>query len=170
MVNVLSRHRAALAALLALPLWFFSSVAAAQDFTRIDRSIARSWGLYRIAEIQAEQGDITGALNTIASIDDLSVVRGTWDSNGASIGSGIPLYDHARPSSSRPSVTIFDGRRAVDRLPATVPEGLPKNYLAADPRHGRVANFTDEHDSNGKRVTCRRYADGYTVIETPRGK
>jgi hypothetical protein len=48
-----------------------------------------------------------------------------------------------------------------------VPRGLPANYLAADSRHGAVVDFQDEYDSYGTRVTARRYADGYVVIETP---
>ena len=48
-----------------------------------------------------------------------------------------------------------------------MPQGLPANYLAADPHHGAVVDFRDEYDSYGTRVTSRRYADGYSVIETP---
>ena len=57
-----------------------------------------------------------------------------------------------------------------DHVPAAVPAGLPANYLAADPRHGAVIDFTDERDSGGTRMTSRKYADGYVVIETPRAE
>jgi hypothetical protein len=43
---------------------------------------------------------------------------------------------------------------------------LPANYLAADPLHGAVVDFSDERDSRGTRVTLRKYADGHAVIET----
>ena len=49
-----------------------------------------------------------------------------------------------------------------------LPADLPANYLDADQRHGAVVDFTDERDGYGTRVTSRKYADGYVVIETPR--
>ncbi len=44
---------------------------------------------------------------------------------------------------------------------------LPADYLAADPTHGAVVDFCDDRDSHGTRVTLRKYADGFAVIETP---
>jgi hypothetical protein len=162
------------AAALLLPTVLQADGPDSRNFIRVDRAVARSWGLHRIAVIQAAQGDITGALNTIASIDDLDVVRGAGDVTGVCFCEGVPLYDHPpAPGNANlftgPGSQVFSGRNpAPDRVPATVPPGLPANYLAADPRHGAVVNFSDERDSYGTRVTSRRYADGHIVIDTPR--
>jgi hypothetical protein len=162
------------AAALLLPTVLLADTPESRSFIRVDRAVARSWGLHRIAVIQAAQGDITGALNTIASIDDLDVVRGAGDVTGVCFCEGMPLYDHPpAPGNANlftgPGSQVFPGRNHVpDRVPATVPQGLPADYLAADPRHGAVVNFSDECDSYGTRVTSRRYADGYVVIDTPR--
>jgi hypothetical protein len=150
--------------------------AAAQDIIRVDRSVARSWGLQQIALIQAAQGDIAGALNTIASINDPEVVRGAGDVTGVCFCGGVPFYDHPPAPAdwflfSQPGTEVFSARdRAPTRVPKTVPQGLPADYLAADPRHGAVVSFSDEYDSHGTRVTSRRYADGHIMIDTPRQK
>jgi hypothetical protein len=57
--------------------------------------------------------------------------------------------------------------RPGDHVPATCPPGLRPDYLDPDPHHGAVVDFCDDHDSRGTRVTSRKYADGYVVIETP---
>jgi hypothetical protein len=160
--------------MLSLPAMLSPDAAQAGDQIRLDRAVARSWGLHRIALIQAAQGDITGALNTIAQIDDPDVIRGAGDVTGVGFFDGIPLYDHApaAPDSgifNQPGTQVFAAfDRTPNRVPATPPRGLSANYLAADSRHGAVVNFRDERDSHGTRVTSRRYADGHVVIETPR--
>jgi hypothetical protein len=58
--------------------------------------------------------------------------------------------------------------RAPDHVPSSVPSGLPSDYLARDPRHGAVVDFTDDNDGQGIHLTSRRYADGYVLIETLR--
>jgi hypothetical protein len=157
-----------------LPHVLSPDAARAEDFIRVDRAVARSWGLHQIAVIQAAQGDVNGALNTIAQINDPEVVRGAGDVTGVCFCNGIPLYDHppAPPDWAlfdRPGTQVFgDYGRAPDRVPATPPQGLPANYFAANSRHGAVVSFSDEYDSRGTRVTSRRYADGHIVIETPR--
>ena len=144
----------------------------AQDFVRDDRQVARTWTLHRIAVIQAAGGDVQGAKNTIAEINDTdrpkrpSEVTSVWFCNG------MAIYDHppafARRDCRDCAGTQYYRDRSPDYVPAKVPSGLPANYLAADPRHGAVVDFQDEYDSYGTRVTARRYADGYVVIETPR--
>ncbi len=65
------------------------------------------------------------------------------------------------------------GRNPVHRDPSLVrvafklPADLPANYLAADPVHGGVVDFCDDRDRHGTRVTLRKYADGFAIIETP---
>jgi hypothetical protein len=173
MPTILSRGCFLLVAALLLPAVPFANTAMGQDFVGVDRQVARTWAMHRIAVIQAAEGDVNGALNTIAQINDPEVVRNSGDVTVVCFCNGIPLYDHlpAPPEwklFDQPDTVIFDGRRTADHVPAAAPQGLPRNYLAADPRHGAVVNFSDEYDSRGRRVTSRRYADGYTVIETPR--
>jgi hypothetical protein len=161
-------------AALLLPTVLLAGDPDSRNFIRVDRAVARSWGLHQIALIQAAQGDITGALNTIASIDDADVVHGAGEVTSMGFCTGMPLYDRSLAPGNRsvfsgPGSQVFSGRsRVPDHVPATVPPGLPANYLAADPRHGALVNFSDERDSYGTRVTSRRYADGYIVIDTPR--
>ena len=57
--------------------------------------------------------------------------------------------------------------RAGDHVPSKCPPGLRRDYLDPDPHHGPLVDFSDEHDSRGTRITSRKYADGYVVIETP---
>jgi hypothetical protein len=144
----------------------------AQDFVRDDRQVARTWTLHRIAVIQAASGDVMGAKNTAAQINDPQCVRSSGEVTSVWFCNGTVFYDHLPGSAGR----VGNGRdgsqiyrdRSPDRVPAGVPSGLPTNYLAADPRHGAVVDFRDEYDSSGTRVTARRYADGQIVIETPR--
>jgi len=143
----------------------------AQDFVRDDRQVARTWTLHRIAVIQAAAGDVQGAKNTVVEINDTdrpkrpSEVTSVWFCNG------MAIYDHPPGFARRPcrdcARTQYYRDPSPNHVPAKVPQGLPANYLAADPRHGAVVDFQDEYDSSGGRITARRYADGYVVIETP---
>ena len=161
-------------ATLLLPAMLLAETVRVQDFIHEGRDVVRAWTLHRIAEIQAVRGNINDAKNTVAEIDDPEYIRGEADVTGVCFCNGQVFYDHppAPAGWSRSALRnsqVFPNRDpAPDRVPAAVPRGLPSNYLAADPRHGAVVNFTDEYDSYGTRVTSRRYADGYAVIETPR--
>ena len=162
------------AATLLLPAMLPADTVLSPDFMREGRDVVRAWTLNRIAVIQAARGDVDDAKNTVAQIDEPEVIRGAGDVTGVCFCNGLPLYDHPpapagwSQSDLRRSQVFLNRDRAPDRVPAAPPQGLPATYLAADPRHGAVVNFTDECDSYGTRVTSRRYADGYTVIETPR--
>jgi hypothetical protein len=57
--------------------------------------------------------------------------------------------------------------RAAKQVSFKTPTDLLPNYLAPDPLHGAVVDFSDDRDSRGTRVTLRKYADGHAVIETP---
>jgi len=137
-------------------------------FARSDRESARTSALHNIAVIQASNGDVEGAKDTVSLMVNgypprPSEVTVVWFCNGQ------PIYDH--PPQSGGAVLwqdFLNHDRAADRVPSTVPAGLPANYLAAAPRHGALVEFTDEYDSRGTRVTSRKYADGSVVIETPR--
>jgi len=161
----------------ALPAMMVADAVRAQDNIMPEgRDAVRAWALHLIAAMQAARGDIDDAKNTVAQINDPDVVRGEGDVTGVCFCDGQPLYDHP-PAPAGWSLSdlrrsqVFPNRdRSPDRVPAAAPKGLPANYLAADPRHGALLSFTDEYDSYGTRVTSRRYADGYTVIETPRSK
>jgi hypothetical protein len=144
----------------------------AQDFVRDDRQVARTWALHRIAVIQAANGDVEGAKNTVADINDPQYVSGpavvtsVWFCNGTPMFHRLPVAGGCAACGGRSGQLFRD--RSSDSVPTEVPRGLPANYLATDPRHGAVVDFRDECDSNGTRVTARRYVDGHTVIETPR--
>ncbi len=141
----------------------------AQDFVRYDQQVARSWTLHRIAVIQADRGDVVGAKNTVAEITELQCNPGPSEVTSVWFCNGMVMYDHPPAFARRPcEVRPIYRDLSPARVPAEVPQGLPANYLAADPHHGAVVDFRDEYDSYGTRATYRRYADGYAVIETPR--
>ena len=143
----------------------------AQDGTREMREAARTWTMSRIAEFQAAYGEFQGAKRTVAQIGEGE--RGPSDVTTVWFCNGVPIYDHPPRcagwgrSGGQEDGQPFSQEWPADHVPSTVPPGLPSNYLAPDPRHGAVADFTDEYDAHGTRVTSRRYADGYVVIETP---
>jgi hypothetical protein len=143
----------------------------AQGFIPYDQQVARSWTLHRIAVIQAKSGDVVGAKNTVAEITESQCAPGPSEVTSVWFCNGMVMYDHPpafarRPYNAYPVYPIYRDLSPA-RVPAEVPQGLPANYLAADPRHGAIVDFTDARDSYGTRVTSRRYADGYVVIETP---
>jgi hypothetical protein len=162
------------AALFSPAMLLATPVRAQDDFMREGRDAVRAWTLHWIAAIQAARGDVDDAKNTVAQIDQPDSVRGEADVTGVCFCEGLPLYDHPPApagwnlSDLRRSQVFRNRHQVPDRVPTAAPQGLPANYLAPDPRHGAVVNFTDERDSYGTRVTSRRYADGYTLIETPR--
>jgi hypothetical protein len=143
----------------------------AQDFVRYDQQFARSWTLHRIAVIQAANGDVTAAKNTVAEITESQCPPGPSEVTSVWFCNGTVMYDHPPAFARRPCNNWAPRPIYRDRspyiVPAAVPQGLPTNYLAADPSHGAVIDFRDEYDSSGTRATYRRYADGYVVIETP---
>jgi hypothetical protein len=163
-----------IAAALVLPATASADDAASRQFMREGRDTVRAWTLQQIAAIQAAGGDFVAAQNTVARINDRDGNPGEADVTGVCFCNGVPLYDHPplpsgwSRSDLRASQVFLADNRASDRIPAAVPQGLPPNYLATDPRHGQLVNFSDECDSYGTRVTSRRYADGYVVIDTPR--
>jgi hypothetical protein len=161
-------RRLLLAASLLLVVVLAADAVLAQDFVRDDRQVGRTWALHRIAVIQAAEGDVQGAKNTVAQINGPDCVRGPAVVTSVWFCNGMPIY-HRLPVAGgypRPGSQLMRDT-SPDRVPAEVPRGLPANYLAADARHGIVVDFRDEYDSSGTRVTARRYADGHTVIETP---
>jgi hypothetical protein len=145
----------------------------AQDYIYEMREAAKTWAMHKIAVIQASAGDVEGAKQTVSQIRDEgekgpSEVTVVWFCNGQ------PVYDHPPGSGGRGGRGLqgvgyfFAHERAANRVPSAVPPGLPVGYVAADPRHGALVDFTDDYDSRGTRVTSRKYADGHVVIETPR--
>lgn len=155
------------------PIVLLAGAAQAQDGTWEMREWAKTWAMHKIAVIQAAAGDVLGAKRTVSQIGDegegrASDVTAVWFCNGQ------PIYDHPPVSacggncSTRTVWQSLNRERSADRVPSQVPPGLPSNYFAPDPRHGTLVDFADESDSRGTRVTARRYADGYAVIETPR--
>jgi hypothetical protein len=151
-----------------------SGVVWAQDFVQYDQQAARSWTLHRIAVIQARNGDVTGAKNTVAQIIEPQGNPGPSEVTSVWFCNGMVMYDHPpafarQPYSVYPVCPVQPIYRDLSprSVPVEAPQGLPANYLAADPRHGAMVDFRDEYDSSGTRVTSRRYADGYVVIETP---
>ena len=143
----------------------------AQDFVRYDQQLARSWTLHRIAVIQAANGDVVAAKNTVAEITESQCPPGPSEVTSVWFCNGMVMYDHP-PAFARPPCNSYVAPPVYRDLspksvPTAVPQGLPANYLTADPRHGVVVDFRDEYDSSGTRVTARRYVDGYVVIETP---
>jgi hypothetical protein len=135
-----------------------------------NRELAKTWGMYDIAVIQAKHRDIQGAKHTLSQIGD-DREKAPADVTAVWFCCGRPVYDHppAPPYRTWQYEPLFaNGHQAINRTPAKNLPALPPDYLAADPRHGAIVEFTDETDSSGTRITSRRYADGSVVIETPR--
>ncbi|MEN6449170.1 MAG: hypothetical protein ABFC96_01640 [Thermoguttaceae bacterium] len=170
----------------ALGLNLFGGVRS-QDSPAAFRDAAKTWGMYQIAVMQAARGRSQDAKHTLWQIDQRppscpSEVTGVWFSCGVPIynlpPSPLALYASAKrpsePVCGTPASQMASSKQA--RRPAVAvatatrltPVGLPTGYLAADPRHGAVVEFSDDRDSRGTRITSRKYADGYVVIETPR--
>jgi hypothetical protein len=158
-------------------------VARGQNPTIAERETAKTWGMRDIAILQAEMGDFQGAKNTLSQIDENGPKRparvtAVWPNNGRpvyrelSAEDAFPAIDQKSPGwgkrDANGTLYFLACDRAPDSVPTSVPAGLPANYLDADPNHGMVVDFTDECDSHGTRVTARRYADGYAIIETPK--
>jgi hypothetical protein len=148
----------------------WSDEAQSLAWARGERETARTSALHNIAVIQASNGDVAGAKETVSQLVEgrepgSSEVTVVWFCNGT------PIYDHPPKTAGWNNSGwegFFNHEPAADRVPSAVPPGLPGNYLAADPRHGVLVEFSDETDSRGTRVTSRKYADGYVAIETPR--
>jgi hypothetical protein len=144
----------------------------AQNWIGEDREAAMTWAMHDIAVIQAAGGDVQGAKRTVSQIDE-DGPPGPAEVTVVSFCNGLPIYDHLPGSiggsgcARRESWRIIACDRIADHVPLEVPPGLPSNYLAPDRRHGAVVDFVDDYDSHGTRLTSRRYADGYVVIETP---
>jgi hypothetical protein len=143
--------------------------------------------MHAIAVIQAEAGDDLAAKRTVSQIGEeneevASDVIVVWCVDGQAI------YDHppggcrcpapALPSpgsyrsgwggrDSQGNQCFLNRDRADDHVPSKCPPDLRPDYLDPDPHHGALVDFSDDHDSHGTRVTSRKYADGYAVIETP---
>ena len=171
LVHGISLRWLALLTLCLLPATVRADSVGSQEIRREGRDAVRAWTLHRIAVIQAAHGDVTDAKNTVAEIDEPDRVRGAGDATGVCLCNG-QLVELSLPSGWSQadllaSQVFLKGHRAQNRVPSSPPRGLPANYFAADPRHGAIVNFVDERDSYGTRVVTRRYADGYTVIETP---
>lgn len=148
-----------------------AGAAQAQDYARDIGETAKSWGMQMLGVIQAATGDVQQANQTLTQI--------TANSNKSRSPVTVASFENSQSRSNQPRATIGNEigdlknmhcsyrDRIANYVPAEVPAGLPSNYLAADPRHGRLVDFTDESDSRGTRVTSRTYADGHVVIETP---
>lgn len=154
---------------------------------RAEREAAITWGMEEIAIRQAEDGDMQGAKQTLNQIRESGPktpanVSAVWFNDGrpsyqvmpASFAASCTAADLKSPGwakrDSSGTLYLLAHDRTPDQVPPQVPEGLPANYLDADPAHGAVVDFVDDSDSRGVRVTSRRYADGYSVIETPNRK
>jgi hypothetical protein len=157
-----------------------SGAATAGDRITAEREAARSWGMHRIAVIQAADGDSQNAKHTLSQIGEMEP-KNPAPVTIVSFCNGLPVYrstdDVATTIETSPGWGGFDSfgtqyflaaDRPASQVPARVPEGLSQDYLQDDPKHGPLVDFTDERDSRGTRVTLREYADGYLVIETPR--
>jgi hypothetical protein len=148
--------------------------AGSQNFIREQRELAETSALYAIAVIQAEQGDIQGAKRTASQINEgefahtrPSEVTVVW------FCEGCPIYDHPPGTMRQLPFRERDEAFREGSFPEVIPpgekspSGLPANYLKPDPIHGKVVDFVDSRDRQGKRITSRKYADGSIVIETP---
>jgi hypothetical protein len=164
-------------ALAAVALYVISAATALagnENYTALGREAAGTWAMHRIAVIQAAQGDIQGAKRTVSQIG-IDGDPGEVEVTGVWFHCGVPFYDNppgslrrARSDYDRNDWTLLSNPLPARKVPAVVPQGLPADYLAADPRHGAVVGFTDETDSRGTRLTTRTYADGHMRIETVR--
>jgi hypothetical protein len=161
-----------------------AGAAQAENWVWANREMAKTAAMHDIAVIQAQAGDFQGAKVTVSQIDDDGPKR-TADVTIVQFCNGQPIYSCPAPGigcvppTAAPATPGWGGRdprgtqyfltldRAADHVPTKRPPDLPAGYLDPDPRHGPVVDFTDQRDSNGTRVTARRYADGYAVIETP---
>jgi hypothetical protein len=161
------RRSFAVAAML-FPALLSGGTVCAQDWIREGREAAMTWAMHRIAVIQAANGDVQGAKKTVSQIDE-DGPKGPADVTGVWFCNGLPIYDHPPGSigGSECGWREITCDRVADHVPSEVPPGLPSNYFAPDPHHGAVVDFIDDYDSHGTRVTSRKYADGYAVIETP---
>jgi hypothetical protein len=145
-----------------------------QNCARENREFAETWAMHDIAVIQAERGDIQGAKHTASQITEENLEnKAPSDVTVVSFREGCICSreypgTERRLASRQYEVFSFDRGPAADSVPSKSPPGLPQNYLAPDPRRGPVVDFFDSRDSQGKRITSRKYADGSIVIETPR--
>jgi len=151
---------------------FSGSILRADDAVRMERESAKAWAMHRIAVLQAAAGEFQDAKRTVSQIDDTipttpADVTAVRFNNGEIIYCPLPVPVTANRETWQESPRLIRVAQVRTRIPAKVPEGLPSDYLAADPEHGILVAFTDECDSQGTRVTSRTYADGLTVIETP---
>ena len=148
-----------------------AGAAQAQDYARDIGETAKSWGMHVLSVMQAATGDVQQANKTLSQINETGK-KSRSDVTAASFESSQSVSNQPRGlvrgdigDLKNPHCSYRD--RVADCVPAEAPSGLPSNYLAADPRHGSLVDFTDECDSRGTRVTSRTYADGHVVIETP---
>jgi hypothetical protein len=150
-------RRTALFSLAFLAVFASQSSAIELPSIQAERESAITWGMRDIAILQAGEGDMQSAKQTLSQIRQMPF--------------GLSAADLKSPGWARRdafgSLYFFACDRPADHMPGKAPEGLPANYLDADPAHGPVVDFVDDSDGHGVRVTSRRYADGYAVIETP---
>jgi hypothetical protein len=157
------------------------------DRGQANQQAAKAWAMQAIAVIQAQTGDDLAAKRTALQIVDgsdvvPSDVTAVWCLDGQVFYGSPPCTCYCPWAAaaafasypfgwggrdSRGNQCFFSRDRAGDHVPAKCPPGLPSDYLGPDPHHGAVVDFCDDQDSHGTRITSRRYADGYVVIETP---
>jgi hypothetical protein len=172
--------------LIALMTVVYCGVLDAQDWTGeawLNRRLAETWSFRDIAVIQACHGDVQGAKQTALQINECyeniaSRVTAVWFCNGRPFYVPLPYWEegfrvpwsptlNAQLSTLCSPLATPHASLPPPRVPPQVPAGLRAGYLDAEPKHGALLEFTDERDGRGTRVTSRRYADGYVVIETP---
>jgi hypothetical protein len=165
--------RCARLGVIAFAVAVFAPSVQAQDYVSGLRETATTWGMFKIAVIQAASGDVQGAKHTLTQIGEWGE-RPPADVTVVSFCCGRAIHE------SRPAEPCERGEErfvefsaaapgeSPEGVPAEVPAGLPSDYLAVNARHGALVAFTDEYDAAGTRITSRRYADGYVMIETPR--
>ena len=163
------------------------STVRAEDSAQENREMAKARAMYAIAVTQAEAGDDLAAKRTVSQIGEKGE-GGISDVVAVCCFDGQIFYDHppggchslapalSSLASYRSGWGGYDSQgnqyflnrdRADNRIPSKCPPGLRPDYLDPDPQHGALVDFTDDHDSRGTRITSRKYADGYVVIETP---
>ena len=158
----------------------------------IDRELAYNATMNQIAATQAAWGDIQGAKRTAWQIvDQCEGKRGPAEVVAVRFYCGHPVYYRVPPCPDYEPIET-PPPRMIPAPPPPQPQAarqrpiqpasyetpvkdfaplygpLPVGYFAADPRHGRLVDFVDDRDSAGTRITLRTYADGFSVIETPR--